>query len=206
VKRRGGGWLLAPLVLVAIIAGGMYWMRSHPRRMPDPITDRLAAGLSTAALAESVDAAHARHDWLSAVRWGRPLVDRMPRNADALCDLALAIHNVSLVGTLRNSLQRMRYDNLAIALMDSSRVCASNLADWIRAERYLGNFYEILGLPLEALERYEAILARAPRDSVGLARRYWVAAHLMDPRSTDFPRFKSGDDPLPDRVRHSHGR
>jgi tetratricopeptide (TPR) repeat protein len=208
-------WLVAALLTGLIAAAGGLWMRSHSRRPPGPAADRLAAGLTASALAESVDAAHARRDWLSAIRWGRSLVDRAPRSSDALCDLALAVHNVSLVSTpaeggpkppLRNSLQRIRYDDLAIALMDSSLACAIDLGDWTRAERYLGNFYEILGLPLEALERYEAILARAPRDSVALARRYWVATHLMDPRATDFPRFESRADPLPHRVRRSSGR
>ncbi len=203
---RHRGWLAALVAL--IVAVGAWGLQPRLRRMRADTADRL--GPSVSALAESVDAAHARRDWVSAVRWGMPLVRRKPRNADALCDLALAIHNVSLDATaieggakppLRNSLERIRYDNLAIAVMDSSRACASNLRDWIRAERFVGNFYETLGLPLEALARYEAVLARAPGDSAALARRYWVGTHLMDPGATDFPRFESRADPLPNRVR-----
>lgn len=152
---------------------------------------------------------------MSVIRWGVPLVDRSPRFSGALCDLALAIHNVSLDrpaasgrarSPLRTSLQRIRHERLAITLMDSVAACAKSLDDWTRAKRYVGNFYEILGLPLEALDCYEAILARAPRDSVALARRYWVASHLIDPGATDYPSFDARVDPFPNRVRPSEGR
>jgi len=201
--RRMWPWAV---VVMGVLVASVLWMRGRGGS---------GRGADAAALADSAAAAHDRRDWLGAMHWGTLLVARSPRDAAALCDLALAIHNVALARTaapggakppLRNSLERTRYDRLAIALMDSSRACARRLDDWARAERYLGNFYEILGLPLEALERYETILERAPSDSVALARRYWVATHLMDPRATDFPVFESHTDPLPHRARRSRGR
>lgn len=214
-RRWWGAWRVAALLLVAFVAAGLLWLRSRPERAPASAVDRIAAASSASALADSVDAAHARHDWMSAIRWGVPLVERSPRNSGALCDLALAVHNASLDQSaaggrvrspLRTSLQRIQHDRLAIALMDSASACAKSLEDWTRAKHYLGNFYEILGLPLEALDCYEAILTRAPRDSVTLARRYWVASHLIDPGATDFPSFDPRVDPFPNRVRRSEGR
>jgi hypothetical protein len=207
VKRVGR---IAVLAILAIVAAAV-WMWPEPVSRPG--ADRDAAVLTTSALADSVTAAQARRDWRSVVRWGTALVEREPRRSDALCDLALAVHNVSVATPrggdrppLRNSLERIRYESRAIALMDSSRRCANDLGERIRAERHLGGFDEILGLPLEALARYEGILERAPYDSTALARRYWIGTHLMDPHATDYPVFEAQADPLPHRVRRPRGR
>jgi tetratricopeptide (TPR) repeat protein len=211
MTRRVAGIVFTLAAAIAL----WIWARDGAAPPASP-ADPLAARMSTAALAESVDAAHARHDWSGAMRWGESLVARRPRDPDALIDLGLAVHNFSLARPdaapgarppLRTSLRRAGHDSRALALMSAAEACARKPEDWARARRFEGNFYEILGLPLEALDCYETILARAPRDSVALARRYWVATHLLDPGATDFPpAFDPRVDPLPNRVRRAPAR
>jgi hypothetical protein len=122
------------------------------------------------------------------------LAAEQPRNSEALCQLALALHNRASAVTLRSnrphpalrlSLDRIAIEMRVLALLDSAAHVAVTPEQGARALMLRGQAFESLGLPIEALGCYRAASARAPKlDRAGPDVRR-LTMRLADPRLPD---------------------
>jgi tetratricopeptide (TPR) repeat protein len=185
--RRRSRW---PMLLALATALGLLALFISTRN-PTAVrhgTGELAAG------AESLEAAARRHDLRGAEESAERLAAEQPRNSEALCQLALALHNRMTAVTprfnrphpaLRFSLDRIAAEIRVLALLDSAVRLAPTPEQGARAQMLRGMAFESLGLPIEALECYRAAVDRAPRlERAGLNLRR-VTARLADPRLPD---------------------
>ena len=175
---------LAAVVVLGVV-GVLVWRAIDMRRR--------YPHLSAYALADSLAATTARHDYDASLTWARALAAADPRNSIVIRKLAVALHNqATMVDSsrgrarppYRTSLDRMRREHLALACLDSALTLASGNGDnWRRAEGWKGRLYEYLGLPLEALEAYQAVGSVAPGDSEVVERAQAVEVLLLNPRA-----------------------
>jgi len=158
-----------------------------------PTAVRPGAG-DVAAGAESLTAATRRRDWAGAEQSAERLAAEQPRSSEALCQLALALHNRTSAVTsrfnrprpaLRLSLDRIAAEMRVLALLDSAVRLAPTPEEGARAHMLRGMAFESLGLPIEALECYRAASERAPRLDRAALRLRRLTAQLADPRLPD---------------------
>ena len=143
---------------------------------------------------DSLMAADRRRDRASTLLWIERLGRLRPRDHEVLLARGTAWSDyaveqrprrVAARPALRTSLQRTECLRRAVGLMDSSARLAAKPSGWLAARDRLGQLYENLGLPGDALIVYEGIKQRMP-DELGPAwRAYWLRALFYDPVSPD---------------------
>lgn len=185
--RRRVRWLMLLALAFGIWRFALFLMSRNPAPAR-PGTGEIAAG------AESLTAEARRHDWAGAETSAERLAAEQPRNTEALCQLALVIHNRTIAATprfgrphpsLRLSLDRIASEMRVLALLDSAAHLATTPEQGARALVLRGQAFESLGLPIEALACYRAANDRAPKlDRAALEARR-VTARLADPRLPD---------------------
>jgi tetratricopeptide (TPR) repeat protein len=203
-------WRVPLTVLAAVVAlavvGVFVWRSSGGWHRTRGI-GRLLAGRSPYALADSLAAATERRDYDTALAWARELAAVDPRNSIAIRKLAVALHNqATMVDSgggrerppCRTSLDRMRREHFALACLDSALTLASGDRDnWRRAAAWKAKLYEYLGLPLEALEAYQAVGSVAPGDSEAVERAAAVELLLLNPLAGEPPETRGAKAPDP---------
>ena len=151
-------------------------------------------GVSDHDMLDSLRRADARRDWVSAVHWAELLGERRPREHTVLIARGTMWSNYAVDQrpgrvrprpALRTSLERAACMRRAVALLDSSARAARTGAQWLDSENRLGNVYEILGLPGDALLTYEHMKQRLPGEMRPAMRAYWLRALFYDPVEPD---------------------
>jgi tetratricopeptide (TPR) repeat protein len=185
--RRRKRW---PILLALAAAAGLLALFVSSR---NPTLVRHDTGEFTAG-AESLKAAAGRRDWADAEASAERLAAEQPRNSEALCQLALALHNRTTMVTprfnrphppLRLSLDRIAAEMRVLALLDSAVRLALTPEQAARAQMLRGMAFESLGLPIEALECYRAANERAPRLERARLNLRRLTTRLADPRLPD---------------------
>lgn len=173
--RRGPpAWVIATaLVTLAALA---WWGRSAVTGRPAAPTN--AVGVlpldSVSIVAREYEAATARRDWARALELQTRIVGALPTHPLALRQLGQTLHNHQVAITLpdggtgwllRTSLDRAAHEMRALALLDSSYRVSQTDADRALAHYWKGALASYAGLPIDALEEFEAAQALAPRDT-----------------------------------------
>ena len=187
-RRLPARAIVVALVLVAVAAAAWLALRL---RSPRPTRDGHDA-LTPAAMAESTRAAYAVKDWAAALHWARHLAGTDPSNPSLGLGLGLAWHNLAWGGAgygrertaTRTSLDRVEMERRALALMDTATAHARDETEWVRSSMWLGQTYENVGLPLDALAIYARVRERQPRYGPVESRMTWVLNSLRDPLGT----------------------
>jgi len=150
--------------------------------------------VSDRAMLDSLAAADARRDWVSALRWAEQLGRTHANDHGVLLARGIAWTNyaseqrpgrVFARPALRTSLERMACQRRAIGLMDSSSRVAGDAQRWIDSGARLADLYETLGLPGDALIAYETIKQRQPDAVAPALRAYFLRAVFYDPVHPD---------------------
>jgi hypothetical protein len=158
--------------------------------------------LPTAALGESIDVAERTRDWTLAIASAAELSRREPHNPKYLLLLAQECSNLAMGGDafgrqrapLRTSCARVRAFDYTLTLLDSASALARDRDDLARIHLRLGQLYEMMGLPIDALTLYADGLRRVPGDSAIELRSAWVMDHLKDPVTDDRRRMRATRD------------
>ncbi len=163
-------------------------------RTPAPDGPGSVAGFGEAAVLDSLQRADARRDWEAALLWAERLGRLRPRDPAVLLARARAWSNYAVdqrprrahvQPALRTSLDRMASMQRAVALMDSAARIAGRGPQWLDAGEHLGELYETVALPGDALIVYETIKQRMPDEYAPAMRAYWLRALFYDPVHPD---------------------
>jgi hypothetical protein len=145
-------------------------------------------------LRDSLEAADARRDWVSALRWAEQLGRAWPNNHGLLLARGTLWSNCAMDQrpgrlvprpALRTSLERIACQRRALGLMDSSSRVAPDARRWIDSGQRLADLYETLGLPGDALIANETVKERHPSAMAAALRAYWLRAVFYDPVDPD---------------------
>jgi len=183
---------MAAVVIVSVsvsVGAYLHWRpRESGREGSRPAAD------TDDAMLDSLKAADARRDWVSALRWAETLGRTRPNDHGVLLARGVVWTNYATdqrMGRvfprppLRTSLERIDCQRRAIGLMDSSARAAHDAQGWTESGRHLAALYDRFGLPGDALIVCETIKQRQP-DALGLAlRAYMIRAVLNDPLNPD---------------------
>jgi hypothetical protein len=189
VARRRLGRIAALGIIVLAVATAVLLPRA--RR---PASIRSAGDTSDFALMDSLKAADARRDWVSALDWAERLGRTRPLDHTVLVARGTAWSNYAVDArpgrlrarpSLRTSLERSACMRRAIGLLDSSGLTAQNTDQWINSGSRLANLYESLGLPGDALLACETMKQRLPGVLGPAMRAYWLRALFYDPVHPD---------------------
>jgi hypothetical protein len=163
-------------------------------RAPGPDRDEPHVTASDRAMRDSLQAADARRDWVTALRWAEQLGRAWPADHGILIARGTLWSNYAMDQrpgrvvprpALRTSLERIACQRRAIGLMDSSSRFAGNARQWIDSGQRLADFYETLGLPGDALIANETVKERQPSAVTASLRAYWLRAVFYDPLDPD---------------------
>jgi hypothetical protein len=150
--------------------------------------DHAEPPLAPSEMVERERQAIGRKDWTEAYDWASRLSRLEPHNASLILAEGTALHNVAWGlkradqrFRTRTSLDRIAIDLQAMALMDSAARLADTPEMWARARGWQGQFYEVLGLPIEALDQYYQVGQRVPGDTKAIGRGRYVLDLLRDP-------------------------
>jgi hypothetical protein len=177
-------WALAAGV---VVAAGMVWFvaRRADHRPPE---------FSVTQMAESLTDAADRHDTERVMLWATRVANVMPRNSAAIRVLGVAWHNYGTYTrihferprpALRTSLDRIENEIRVLACMDSAARLAQNSEEWVLARGWVGNEYEYLGLPIDALAVYENPAEQRISFAPAQQRAVWLRVRLSDPLVSD---------------------
>ena len=202
--RRRLPWLITIALAIGVVRVAFFLAS----RSPEPAEHGTGG---PAAQAESLNAAERRRDWAGAEADAERLAAGQPGNPEALCELALALHNSNSAApsrfnrprpSRRLSLDRIAAEMRVLTLLDSAVRLASTPEQGARARMLRGAAFESLGLPIEALECYRAARERAPRlERAALAVRR-MSAQLADPRAAYSGASDSTGSPAPTQRAH----
>ena len=180
---------IAIIVLALLITVALMRSRRPGSQSTAPITpatDRV--------LLDSLQAADARRDWVTTLRFAEHLGVMHPLDHGVLLARGTAWSNYAVdqrVGrvrprpALRTSLERTACMRRAVGLMDSSSIAADTEARWLDSGTRLAQLYEALGLTGDALIAYETIKQRLPNEPAPAMRAYWMRALFYDPVHPD---------------------
>jgi hypothetical protein len=176
--------ILIPLFVV-LVGGtlGMWALVHHRKGAPSP------APISVAALNDSALAAYRGQNPKDALYWARLLVAADPSNPSSVLHLGVVSHNYSFAWSkhgrvrslTRTSLERIELESRALALMDSAAKETRSDRQWTETMTLGGQVYEALGLPLEALQLYDAACTRVPDHQSALPHVLFIERSLRDP-------------------------
>ena len=187
--RHRLGRLAALGIIVLALAAAVLLPRL---RRPESI--RSAGQASDFALMDSLKAADARRDWVSALDWAERLGRTRPLDHTVMIARGTAWSNYAVDQrpgrlrarpSLRTSLERMACMRRAIGLLDSSGLMAKTSEQWINSGSRLANLYETMGLPGDALLAVETMKVRLPGVLGPAMRAYWLRALFYDPVHPD---------------------
>ena len=184
----GPSRLVGALIVVFAIVLGVWLVRGH---RPGTLA-RTSAG--ERALLDSLQAADARKDWVTTLRFAERLGALRPRESSVYLARGTAWSNYAVAqrpgraiarSALRTSLERIECLNRALALTDSAGMSARTSEQWVKAMRRLADMDETIGLPGDALLADESIKQRAPGEIEPALRAYWLRALFYDPVHPD---------------------
>jgi hypothetical protein len=188
--RRGPAPALVALVAIALLAlaAAAAWNLAHRRSAP---AGQAKETLPFAALLDSLRVAQDARDWARSARWCQRVVAIEPTNPRYLLGLALTEHNLMWVGgadstgraAVRTSLDRVRMERYVLALLDSAAANAGSEERRVYIQRWAGQVYENLSLPLDALQIYTEIRMRSPGFQPSLRRAEGQLKILRDPHA-----------------------
>jgi hypothetical protein len=181
---RSRAALLAALVAVAF---ALLWWRIAPR--PHAAEEIATRGLATEQMLDSLRACVGAKDWDRALLWARAANRSRPGTASLILNEGLQSHNYAQSGSgrwpgrsaARTSLDRMELEKRAAAMFDSAAAVARTDDEWANIQRWRGEQYEVLGLPLDALRAYDDALDRAPDFKPARARAEWLQRMFVRP-------------------------
>lgn len=148
---------------------------------------------------DSLKAADLRRDWVSTLFWVERLGRLRPHDHGVLLARGTAWSNYAVDQrpsrvlarpALRTSLERIACLRRAIGLMDSSSQVANERTRWLDSGQRLGELYENLGLPGDALLAYETMKQREPDELLPAMRAYWLRARFYDPVNPDTSAYR----------------
>lgn len=188
---------------VLVVAGGValawdFFMRPKPRHVSNLPT----AGMTTQGMLDSLRGCVQGRDWERALQWAHACNVSQPRAAGLLLNESLAWHNYAQGGSRRwagrsasrTSLDRMELERMSAVLNDSAAAVARDDAEWANIRRWRGEQYEVLGLPLDAMQAYDEAMQRVPGFKPARDRMAWLQRMLVDPMN---PRGVTAADALP---------
>jgi tetratricopeptide (TPR) repeat protein len=175
---------LIPLFAVLVVGALGVWALVRQRTGPAP-----PPSISTTAMADSGLAAYREQDWKDALHWARLLAAADPSNPSWVLHLGVVSHNYSFAWSkygrvrslTRTSLERIELESRALALMNSAAEWTRSDQQWTEAKALGGQVYEALGLPLEALQLYNAACTRVPDYRAALPHVVFIEKSLRDP-------------------------
>lgn len=177
-----------PWAVALVLAAGVGVLLMRGRGHGPGSADRATSELGSREMLERERQAIERKDWAEAYDWAARLARREPHNASLVLAEGTALHNVAWGVkrsdqryTARTSLDRLTLDLQAMALMDSSARMADTPEVWSRARAWQGQLYEVLGLPIDALDIYYEVGQRVPADSKAMSRGRYVLGLLREP-------------------------
>lgn len=182
--------VIAGAAVLAIAAAGLgYALFGKARASGTPGVTVRTEGLSTANMLDSVRTHFTAHQWDAALAWAHASNVAEPGNARLLLNEALAWHNYAQDATqrwpgrsaTRTSLDRIELEKHAFALLDSAEAVAGSDEEWANVRRWRGTQYEVLGLPLDAVQAYEDALARSPGHRATIERFGWLQRMIVRP-------------------------
>jgi tetratricopeptide (TPR) repeat protein len=191
-------------LVVAVAAGVVLlliaWLGLRPPRAPVSAESERRLRTPSAVLVDSLIAAERVRRWQQAFSIASELGRREPRNPRYLLMLGQSWNNLAWGGVtfererapLRTSVARMRAFGHALALLDSASALTQDPRDYAQIRLKLGEIYETMGMPIDALVVYYDALQRVPRDSLLSLRTAWVLSELNDPLLTNDERRHSG--------------
>lgn len=200
--RANAAWIAGAVVVVLAAAGLAYafWGPTRASRTLHPTvrTD----GLTTQNMLDSVRTHFEAHQWDAALAWAHASNVSEPGNARLLLNEALAWHNYAQDATqrwpgrsaTRTSLDRIELEKHAFALLDSAEAVAGSDEEWANVRRWRGTQYEVLGLPLDAVQAYEEALARFPGHRGTIERFGWLQRVIVRPSD---PKSVTAEDAAP---------
>jgi hypothetical protein len=174
------------ILVLAILVGGTLgmWALMRQRKAPPPLPP-----ISATDMADSALAADAKQDFGEVLRWARLMAATEPSNPSLVLLIGIALHNYSFVGSrygrersaTRTSLERIEMESRALVLIDSAAAGMRSDEEWAEAMSSGGQINENLGLPLDALQYYTTLRARAPDYTPVIPRVIFVVKSLRDP-------------------------
>jgi hypothetical protein len=128
-------------------------------------------------------------DWDRALLWARAASRLRPGTASLILNEGLQSHNYAQAGSgrwpgrsaARTSLDRMELEKRAAAMFDSAGAVARTDVEWANIQRWRGEQYEVLGLPLDAMRAYEDALDRVPDYKPARDRLAWLQRLFVRP-------------------------
>jgi len=183
-RRRGVRWPLWLVVVLVVAAVG--WWATVRWKAARPAT----ASLFPSAMADSAIIAYRAQDWRATLYWTRLRAAVPPADPAWILHLAIVSHDYSFAWTrsgrlrplTRTSLERIELESQALAMADSAIAGAAPEKRWAEGALARGQIYEVLGLPLEALEAYTTLHKRLPDHPGAQVRIAFVEPSLRDPR------------------------
>jgi tetratricopeptide (TPR) repeat protein len=164
----------------------LWWhFAPKPRAAGGPATH----GLETEQMLDSLQACVGAREWDRALEWARAINLSRPGTASLLLDEGLAWHNYAQGGShrwpgrsaSRTSLDRIELEERAAAMFDSASAVARTDVEWANIQRWRGLQYEVLGLPLDAIQAYGEALRRVPDYKPARDRLVWMQRLLVRP-------------------------
>jgi hypothetical protein len=189
-STRGGchGTRRDRVVRAAVTEGGSRGDRRHRHQN---VADRLLGESTTSPSGRATDAGDRECRRAEPARAAQSEVPAVARSECS--NLAMGGDAFDASAPLRTSCARVRAFDYTLTLLDSASA-ARDRDDLALIHLRLGQLYEMMGLPIDALTLYADGLRRVPGDSVIELRSAWVMDHLKDPVTDDRRRMRAARD------------